>query len=89
MVHLTSVHGPKDGRIYWKECCSLSEAGYDVSIVGPWGKNERVGEIDIHSVSKPPNRYQRMVFTTGSIYQVARLKDADLYAFRFRDGEAD
>jgi len=34
ILHISTVHGPLDGRIYYKEVRSLHDAGYDVGIAG-------------------------------------------------------
>lgn len=33
VCHMTSAHGMEDDRIFYKECVSLANAGYEVYLV--------------------------------------------------------
>src|SRR5271170_7648083 len=50
IVHLTSVHSPFDVRIFSKECCSLAQAGFQVTIVAPHSRDEIVDNVCIKAV---------------------------------------
>ena len=78
---LTSVHSPFDTRIFHKEAKSLTKAGYDVTLICQYDKNESVDRIRIVSFSRPRNRIERMTRTVWSVYQKALQIDADIYHF--------
>lgn len=84
IVHLTTVHSPFDTRIFQKECRSLVEQGYRVSLVAPHSDCETVGGVDIVAIPGLNDRLARRTrFTRGvvSLYRVARQLRADLYHF--------
>ena len=45
VTHVTSVHPPRDIRIYWKDRVSLAATGYDAALVAPSDAN-----VDEHGV---------------------------------------
>lgn len=80
IAHLTTVHGRYDGRIFWKECSSLSDAGHQVYLVVADGKgNEQKGTINIIDVGPPGRRIRRIYDATKRVLQAARNLDADVY----------
>jgi len=80
VVHLTSAHDRFDTRIFVKECCSLSRAGYEVSLVVADGKGDEVCEsVVIYDVGKQAGRMNRMIKTTKNVFDKAKKLDADLY----------
>ena len=65
VVHITSVHQRYDTRIFQKECLSLRDAGYDVSLIVADGKGDETFEgIKIYDVGKEKNRIKRLLFTS-------------------------
>jgi glycosyltransferase involved in cell wall biosynthesis len=60
ILHLTSVHRPFDHRIFHKECRSLAQAGYDVTLVAPSdiGSVQRDG-VQVVGVPRPRSRWGR------------------------------
>jgi glycosyltransferase involved in cell wall biosynthesis len=80
VVHLTSVHRRDDTRIRLKQCGSLAEAGYTVSLIVADGMgNERSGDMTILDVGAPASRIDRMFRTTRRVFRVARRMEADVY----------
>ena len=82
VCHLTSVHKWNDTRIFYKECISLSAAGYDVSLIVPADSDEIVNGVKIISV-KPDNRgrIKRATVTCYRILRKALAEKAKIYHF--------
>ncbi len=81
VVHMTSVHDASDVRIFQKECRSLAEGGYRVSLIVPNSRCGTVDGVEIHAVPQPKNRFYRMTCTVWKVYRKAIEQDADLYHF--------
>lgn len=80
IVHLTSAHQRYDIRIFRKECLSLSNFGYDVSIVVADNLgDEKVEDIKIYDVGKIEGRFNRMLKTTRKVYNKALELNAEVY----------
>jgi len=80
IVHLTSVHPRSDTRIFIKQCHSLVDQGYDVSLVVADGKGgEYKGKVKIFDVGQLSGRLNRMFKTTQLIFKKAVELDADIY----------
>jgi glycosyltransferase involved in cell wall biosynthesis len=81
VVHMTSVHTPFDPRIFHKECRSLAQAGFDVTVIGAdWKEGER-DSVRIRSIPRDSSRLGRMTRTVWKIYKEARKQQADVYHF--------
>src|SRR5262245_18997932 len=83
IVHLTSVHAADDTRIFWKECLSLAEAGYRVSLVVP---EERAGRrqanaVEIVAVKRRSGRFARMLASTFGVAAAGLRQRAAIYHF--------
>jgi glycosyltransferase involved in cell wall biosynthesis len=85
VVHLSSVHSADDIRIFWKECISLAEAGYDVTfIAADLGAFERAGShhgVTIVTVQPQQGRLGRMILAGAAVMATGRRQDADVYHF--------
>lgn len=85
VAHLTSVHGPRDPRIFVKECRTLAAAGYDVVLVAPQagsGVEDGVRFVEFH---KPANRLARILFSGRRMTRVAGAIPAEV--FHIHDSE--
>lgn len=80
VCHISSVHKSNDVRIFHKECCSLSNAGHEVSLVIANAKSEVVNGVKIIGVqSKVNSRILRVIKTVYHVYQVAKKENAQIY----------
>ena len=82
IVHLTSAHPRNDPRIFIKQCRTLAANGYDVTLVVADGKGDaRMDGVAIADVGRLPGRLQRILKTTGRVFEKAIALDADIYHF--------
>src|SRR5690625_4628414 len=83
VVHMTTVHHPYDPRIYFKQCMSLYNAGYDVTLIAKQAEHEDVHQHPISHVplKKYSSRWKRMVFGSFDIFRKANKLHADMYVF--------
>jgi len=79
IVHLTSVHPPFDTRIFHKECKTLAQSGYAVTLVVPHERDQVVDGVWIRAIPRPARRLNRMIYTTWQVYRAALKVDADIY----------
>ncbi|MDC0313689.1 glycosyltransferase [Flavobacteriales bacterium] len=82
ICHLSSAHADGDVRIFHKECVSLSEAGFDVSLVITNTTSRKEDGVNIVSFPRATNaRFNRMTKTVFQTYKVAKKINADVYHF--------
>lgn len=83
VVHMTTVHHPYDPRIYYKQCLSLHEAGYDVTLISQTTENNSKMDMPIKHipVKQYKSRLKRMIFGTWDTYKKAKKERADIYVF--------
>lgn len=80
VAHLTSAHPRYDIRIFRKECRTLVEHGYDVSLIVADGKgNELVDGVSIVDAGLLQGRLNRIFHTTRYVYKKALDINADIY----------
>lgn len=82
ICHVTSAHPRYDRRILHRECVSLQEAGYDVTlVVNDTVENEKYKGVSIVStkVSYENNRLKRMMSGVKNVYKKAVEVDAEIY----------
>jgi glycosyltransferase involved in cell wall biosynthesis len=81
IVHLTSVHPPFDVRIFYKECLSLAEAGYEVVLIAPHQRDDWAKGVTIRAVPKPRSQFERMTRTVLRVLRQAINEDGRIYHF--------
>lgn len=81
VCHLTTAHEPFDERIFHKECKSLFSAGYDVTLIAPYDKNDVVDGIRIVALGVAKNRFHRFVIMNFLLLYKSILQKADIYHF--------
>jgi glycosyltransferase involved in cell wall biosynthesis len=75
VCHVTSLHPPFDVRIFHKECRTLSQAGYDVTLLAQADWRERaVDGIRVMGLPKVARRYQRPRLWRRIVKEVRGLK---------------
>src|SRR5690625_890633 len=82
VVHFTTVHHPLDPRIYYKQCLSLKNAGFDVTLIAP-DAHKYIGQAELNTISikKHSNKFKRMIIGTIETYKQAKRLKADYYHF--------
>ena len=84
VCHITTVHIPKDIRIYHKECRSLAEAGYDVKLVVV-NAGDAVSDYDgveiINVDVDTSSKVKRVIKASKKASAVAEKLNADIYHF--------
>ncbi len=81
VCHLTTVHPVFDTRIFHKECRTLSEMDYDVSLIAQNDKDEVVDNIRIIALKSGKNRIHRMLVLTTKACWLALKQKANIYHF--------
>jgi glycosyltransferase involved in cell wall biosynthesis len=81
IVHITTVHKVFDVRIFFKECCSLAAAGYDVTLIAPHIRDEVVQGVRIKALPIYRRRIKRFTLATWRAFIIARRLRAHLYHF--------
>ena len=79
VCHVTSAHGVEDVRIFYKECLSLNQAGYDVYLVERGESHDKEGIHIIGFGEVPKSRIKRMTQSAKSAYEKALALDCDIY----------
>lgn len=83
VCHMTSVHNRYDVRIFKKECRSLANNGYEVTLLVNDDKDDEViDSVKIISTKfLPKNRVDRIIKSGNKLYEKAIQVDADIYHF--------
>ncbi|MBP3253552.1 MAG: glycosyltransferase [Bacteroidales bacterium] len=86
IVHITTVHQRFDSRIFYKQCLSLKEHSYRVTLIVADGKgNQTVNGVDIIDIGAYTNRAKRLIVASRKAVQTALKLNADLYHFHDPD----
>lgn len=70
VMHATTVHSPFDVRIFHKQCVTLAENGYEVTLAQRGDFREQVKGVNIEPLKTFESRLARM---TGGVWSVVRL----------------
>ncbi|AFD08182.1 glycosyltransferase family 4 protein [Solitalea canadensis] len=82
VCHISTIHQRYDSRIFYKECGSLSKAGYEVVLIVADGLgNETKNGIKIIDIGKPKSRFERFIMYAVRAYKTALAQDALIYHF--------
>jgi len=85
VCHITTVHPPFDTRIFYKECRTLSQNGYDVTLIAQHDRDEIVDGIKIVPLPKVRSRLQRFLGLDILAFWKAMKQRA--YIYHFHDPE--
>jgi len=82
IVHLSSVHRATDIRILHKECRSLAQAGFQVTLVARADDDDSIHGVCIRAIrSESKSRFIRMTRTLFEVFRKAVESKGDLYHF--------
>lgn len=79
ICHITTAHLPEDIRVFQKECVSLAENGYGVTLIESGDTYNKNG---VHIIGLGPlvfNRLKRVLTIVNKAYKVAKNVNADIY----------
>lgn len=82
VVHISTVHPPLDTRIYYKECLSLAEEGFNTTLIISEHKDtEQINRelINVIEIKKVKNRFFRILKSNLEAFKVAKKLNADIY----------
>lgn len=81
VCHVTSVHQRYDTRVFYKECTSLANAGYDVTLLVADNKEPetRNGVKIISADFKPKSRWERIFNASSVMFGYAMKINAEIY----------
>jgi glycosyltransferase involved in cell wall biosynthesis len=81
ICHISTVHLGLDDRIFYKECVSLANAGYDVSLVINHDINETRNGVKIIALQKSSGRLNRIFVKSFVALKKALKTKSKLYHF--------
>lgn len=81
VCHITTVHSPLDDRIFYKECITLHEAGFEVVLIAQNDKDGSIDGIQIKALPEVKNRLTRVLRLPWLALKTALKENADLYQF--------
>lgn len=82
VCHLTSVHRWNDTRIFYRECVSLANSGYEVHLVAPNAEEGKIEGVQVHSVKRTSSsRIKRATVVAFRVFRKGLKTKAKLYHF--------
>jgi glycosyltransferase involved in cell wall biosynthesis len=81
VIHLTSVHPWNDNRIFYKECVSLAQKGFDVFLIAPATEKKVVNDVHIIPLSEVKSRLLRILVQPIRLFFRGIQLEGDIYHF--------
>lgn len=81
VCHISTVHKLNDVRILYKQCASLAEAGYDVTLIACDVDIDANQGVTLIGLKDMKNRLLRILFGGYKVYRMAKAQKADTYHF--------
>lgn len=81
ICHISTVHPLFDDRIFYKECLTLADNGYEVFLVIAHTCRETIGNVNIIPLNQPGNRFRRVFFSTFTAFRKAYSLRPDIVHF--------
>ena len=81
VCHISTVHVPIDVRVFYRECVSLAEAGYEVHLVIPAAESKVDRGVHIHAIRRVRHRLLRMLFMPWVAMKVALRTRSAVYHY--------
>lgn len=78
---ITTVHDVFDVRIFQKECKTLRNAGYHVSLIAQHIRNDYIDGVQIVALPVTKSRFRRIFFLSMKAFQLSLRQKADVYHF--------
>ncbi len=80
-VHLTTVHSSSDVRIFHKECQTIAEAGYDVTLIAGRGQAGVAAGVKVRGLGITSRRWDRMTRGLLKSWRMALSERGHIYQF--------
>ena len=87
IAHITSVHPQNDNRILYKECATLAENGYDITLIVSGGESQKIGKVKIVSYPRAKGGRLKRMFKTSFIDMIKVCREVDAELYHFHDPE--
>lgn len=81
VVHVTTVHPATDNRIFYKECLTLRDAGYEVVLIATGDRDRLIDGVQLRSLPLARNRWDRASRLTRKALALCREENSDIYHF--------
>lgn len=81
VCHISTAHILYDPRVLYRECSSLVNAGFEVSLVIQADSNQTINGVKIVSLKKTSNRFFRIFFLTWVAFFKALKTKSEIYHF--------
>lgn len=82
ICHLTNIHKWNDTRIFYKECVSLANEGFDVSLIAPNAPTDTVNGVKVIGVEvSNKSRYYRLSVLAWKVFRAGLKTKSKIYHF--------